>query len=108
YPDIDLRMDVGINREWDEQKIEDWVVPLIESEYFSGIDLYGNEIFGEPEKFIEYYDLARSRGMRCKAHAGEYRDADFVRRSVEVLNLDEVQHGISAASSTHVMRWLAD
>jgi adenosine deaminase len=46
--------------------------------------------------------------MRCKAHAGEYCDADFVRRSVEVLHLDEVQHGIHAAESDSVMRWLAD
>ena len=108
YPGVKVRPEVGINREWDEEKLDEWVVPMIETGFFSGIDLYGNEMFGEPEKFVRYYDLAKGRGMRRKAHAGEYLDADFIRRSVEVLDLEEVQHGISAASSPDTMRWLSD
>jgi adenosine deaminase len=107
FPSVTVRPEIGINREWDEARCEEWVVPLIETGYFAAIDLYGNELFGEPEEFTKYYELARRRGMRCKAHAGEYRDAEFVRRSVEVLQLDEVQHGISAAQSKDVMQWLA-
>ena len=108
YPDVLVRPEIGINREWDAMKMEDWVVPLIDSGYFAAVDLYGNELFGEPEEFVRYFAFARSKNMRCKAHAGEYRDAEFVRRSVEVLELDEVQHGISAAHSHEVMRWLAN
>lgn len=108
FPEIIFRPEVGINREWDEEKLEEWVLPLIESGYFAAVDLYGNELFGEPEVFVKYYERARANGMRCKAHAGEYRDAEFVRRSVEVLQLDEVQHGITAAQSPAIMRWLAD
>ena len=52
--------------------------------------------------------VARAQKMILKAHAGEYCDADFVRRSVEVLDLDEVQHGIAAADSAEVMTWLAN
>jgi adenosine deaminase len=108
FPDIQIRPEVGINREWDEAMIDELVVPMLEYDVFVGIDLYGNEMLGEPEKFVRYYDFARSRGMRLKAHAGEYRDAEFVRRSVEVLGLHEVQHGISAVQSADVMKWLAD
>ena len=108
YPEIVVRPEIGINREWDEQRLEEWVLPLLDYDDFTAIDLYGNELLGEPEQFVRYYDYARNRGMILKAHAGEYRDADFVRRSVEVLQLHEVQHGIAAANSGEVMRWLAD
>ena len=46
--------------------------------------------------------------MRLKAHVGEWGTADDVWRAVEVLDLDEVQHGIAAAGSAIVMRFLAD
>ena len=46
--------------------------------------------------------------MKLKAHVGEFGGADEVKRTVEVLQLDEVQHGIAAAESTAVMNWLAD
>jgi adenosine deaminase len=46
--------------------------------------------------------------MRLKAHVGEWGTADDVRHAVEVLELDEVQHGIAAAESESVMRFLAD
>ena len=108
FPGLVIRPEVGINREWDEEKLENWALPLIETGFFAGIDLYGNELFGEPEKFVKYFDQAKAQGMRCKAHAGEYRDADFVKRSVEVLQLEEVQHGITAAQSRETMRWLSD
>ena len=108
YPGVTMRPEVGINREWTEPRLEEWVLPLLETGYFAAVDLYGNELFGEPEEFVRYYNVAHRLGMRCKAHAGEYRDAEFVRRSVEVLELDEVQHGISAGTSPEIMRWLAD
>jgi adenosine deaminase len=39
---------------------------------------------------------------------GEFGKADDVMEAVEVLDLDEVHHGIAAAQSVSVMRWLAD
>ncbi|MDA3939003.1 MAG: adenosine deaminase, partial [Spirochaetia bacterium] len=54
------------------------------------------------------YRAAKKAGMKLKAHAGELLDADFVRKSVDVLELDEVQHGISAAGSKEVMRFLQE
>ena len=43
-------------------------------------------------------------GLKLKAHVGEFGGAEEVRRTVEVLDLDEVQHGIAAAESVEVMR----
>jgi adenosine deaminase len=105
-PDIDFRPEIGLNRELDLENTLPWVEPMIDSGYFKSIDLYGNEKFGEPEVFRGVFRLAKSKGLKLKAHAGEFRDADFVRRSVEILELDEVQHGIAAVHSAEVLSWL--
>jgi Adenosine deaminase len=52
--------------------------------------------------------MAKSKGLRLKAHVREWGSADDVWRAVEELELDEVQHGIAAAGSSAVMRMLAD
>jgi adenosine deaminase len=107
-PNVNFRPEIGINRLWENDLIDRWVLPMVESGYFNSIDLYGDEQFGEPEKFQSIYKVARDHNMILKAHAGEYCDAEFVRRSVEVLDLDEVQHGIAVADSPEVMAWLAN
>jgi adenosine deaminase len=68
----------------------------------------GDELAQPIEVFKPLYRAAKSKGMRLKAHAGEWGTADDVQRAVEVLELDEVQHGIAAAESESVMRFLAD
>ena len=86
----------------------------IETEFFSSIDLYGIDLHGDengkgPETFKDLFKKAKSRGMKLKAHVGEFGfgDAELVRHVVEVLELDEVQHGIRAADSPEVMSWLS-
>jgi adenosine deaminase len=72
------------------------------------IDLSGDELCQPIEVFKPLYRTAKAAGLRLKAHVGEWGDADSVLRAVEELELDEVQHGISAANSAAVMRFLAD
>jgi len=50
--------------------------------------------------------VAKDKGLRLKAHVGEWGTADDVWRPCE--ELDEVQHGIAAAKAPAVMRCLAD
>ena len=108
YPELTFWPEIGINREWDIATAEHLVRPLIESGYFQSLDLYGNEKYGPPEVFKPLYRIAKEQQMLLKAHAGEFRDAEYVRLSVETLELDEVQHGIAAADSPEVMHWLVD
>lgn len=105
---IRIEPDIGIIRVFEQKEIERTIYPCIESGFFSGLDIFADERFGEPEKMVPIFRAAKKAGMKLKAHAGELLDADFVRRSVEVLELDEVQHGISAAQSPEVMRFLAE
>ncbi len=57
--------------------------------------------------FKSIYRKAKEKGIKLKAHVGEWGDADSIKEAVEELELDEVQHGIAAAGSLDVMKWLA-
>ena len=76
--------------------------------FFQSIDLYSRQEVCPPEVMKPLFTKARAAGMKLKAHVGEFEDAEEIRRTVEVLDLDEVQHGIAAAESTKVMRWLSE
>ena len=106
--ELTIKADVGIVRVFPLKEIEKTIYPCIESGFFSALDVFADERHGPPEDFVDIYRAAKKAGMKLKAHAGELLDADFVQRSVEVLELDEVQHGIAAAKSPEVMRFLSD
>ncbi|MCB2299288.1 amidohydrolase family protein [Clostridium tagluense] len=74
--------------------------------YFKSIDMYGDE-FAVPT-FKKIFRKAKEKGLILKAHVGEFGTAELIREAVEELELDQVQHGIAAANSQSVMRWLCD
>ncbi len=79
---------------------------LLEQEYFRAIDIYGSEV--HMTTFKKVYKKAKEKRLILKAHVGEFGDAELVRKVVEELELDEVQHGIGAYSSESCMNWLRD
>jgi len=108
-PSIDFRPELGIIRNVPVELQLYYAQKGIESGAFYSIDLYGDERVGDVESFVPLFKKAKKKGMICKAHAGELtKDPEFVRKSIEILDLDAVQHGISAAGSKEVMKWLAD
>ena len=60
------------------------------------------------EAFLPLYRKAEQYHLSKKMHVGETGPAENVMRAVEVLGLSEVHHGINAAASVKVMRFLAD
>ena len=107
-PGIDFRPELGFARHLPLRQVMTFLAPYLELEFFRAIDLYDDELAQPVRNFREIYRLAKSSGLKCKAHAGEFGNADSVKEAVEVLELDAVQHGIAAAQSTEVMKWLAD
>lgn len=105
-PEVDFRPEIGINKELKIEEIESYVYPLIETGYFESIDLYGTEDAKEFKEFREIYRKAKSTGLKCKAHAGEFCNANSVREAVETLELEAVQHGINIVHSKEIMQWI--
>ena len=105
---ITLVPELGIAKTLDRDFLKKWVQPLISSGVFKNIDLYGPEISQGMEDFVYIFELAGKHGLKKKAHVGEFSDASSVKRFVECFSLDEVQHGIGAASDDRVLQFLAD
>lgn len=106
---VDLRPELGFARECaNDPKWMKLAHQAIELAFFQSIDLYSHEEACAPEAAQSLYAKAREAGMKLKAHVGEFGGAEEVRRTVEVLDLDEVQHGIGAAESVEVIRWLSE
>ena len=107
-PDIELRLQIGMSRHCDIAYLENCLSHFWGCKAFYSIDLYGDELAQPIENFKAIYRRAKFEGLRLKAHVGEWGKAEDVRRAVECLELDEVQHGISAAEDPSVIRFLRD
>jgi adenosine deaminase len=107
-PDIDWIPQLGISRHCGVAAIERWISPLLELGTFKTFDLSGDEGAQPIDVFRPIYRRAQASGLRLKAHVGEWGTADDVWRAVELLELDEVQHGIAASTSPQVMRALVN
>lgn len=107
-PKTTLHLQMGFSRRCDVESLLKWSEPFFEQNCFDCVDLYGEEDEHPIEAFAPLYRIAKEKGMTLRAHVGESGTADDVVRAVEALELDEVQHGIAAARSSSVMRFLAD
>ncbi|MCM1989561.1 hypothetical protein [Oceanirhabdus seepicola] len=100
---IDLRPEVGMPKSITEEKMNNLLIPCIDSGLFKSIDLYGDESFNDFERFKEYYVYARKKGLKLKGHAGEFNGPENVRKAIEILDLNEVQHGIGASTDDYLL-----
>ena len=107
-PEVEWIPQIGLSRHCPIQTLERWLAPFLALDFYRSVDLSGDELAQPSGTFKSLYRMAKAKGLRLKAHVGEWGTADDVKRAVEELELDEVQHGIAAADSPSVMRFLAD
>ena len=107
-PEIDFRPELGFARSRNTDYLMRCLEAFLDLGYFRSIDLYDDEFAQPPSAFVKIFRKAKSHGLRCKAHAGEFGSAASVKETAEILELDAIQHGISAAKEDKVMQWLAD
>ncbi len=100
---IDFRPEVGMAINTSREDLNKYLIPCIESGVFMSIDAYGEETIEGYKRLKEYYKYARDKGLKLKIHAGQFLAAENVRTAIELLEVDEVQHGIGAASSEYIM-----
>ena len=97
--EIDARPEIGISKNRDPWPQVKRARECLESKVFRSIDLYGNEDAQSPESYAELFRSARQAGLKLKAHVGEFGDAALVERTLRILELDEIQHGVAVATS---------
>lgn len=107
-PDIDFEPEITYVSFCDARQEADRIDQYISSGFFKSIDVCGGENVQPFEAYLPLYRKAENYHLTKKMHVGESGSAEDVRRAVEVLGLSEVHHGIKAAASDDVMRFLAE
>mgnify|MGYP005990036979 CR=1 FL=1 len=100
---IIFKPDVGINKDLPLDKVYEYGEAFIDSGEFFGIDIYGKEANKDVKPFKELFKTAKKKGLKTKAHIGEFSDYNTINETIEVLNPDELQHGINAIQSEKTM-----
>lgn len=102
-PGLEVRIFLGIHHNGAGPKI----MPVLEEALgwtdLAGIDLHGTESFPLEPWTGAYWARARHAGKYTKAHAGEFMGADFVRRVLDELRPQRVEHGVRAVEDPAVI-----
>jgi adenosine deaminase len=103
---LEVRVFLGIHHNGAGPKM----MPVLENalawKELAGIDLHGTESFPMEPWSAPYWAAARQAGKYTKAHAGEFMGADFVRRILDELQPDRIEHGVRAVEDAAVVREL--
>ena len=102
------RVAPGARRFVSDAALMDAATEAVASAVFASSDNCDAENACAPEAAQPRYARARAQGLTLKGHVSEFGGAESLRRTVEILDLDEVQHGIDAVECSDVMRWLAE
>jgi len=73
-----------------------------------GYGLGGAELGNPPSKFATFHARCRAEGFRTTAHAGEEGPAAYVRESVELLQVDRIDHGNACMDDPTLVAQLVD
>ena len=68
-----------------------------------GVGLDSAEMGNPPEKFINVFSKAKDMGYKLVAHAGEEGPASYIWSSLDVLNVQRIDHGIRAIDDPDLM-----
>jgi len=88
--------EIGVNRRIPPDRLWPTFLAYLDSRVFRGIDLYDDERAGDLRQLQRFFRLARERGLLLKAHAGETCGPERMRETLDILDVDVIQHGIAA------------
>lgn len=75
-------------------------------EQIIGVGLDSSEVGFGPELFVEVYARAAAEGLHLVAHAGEEGGPETVTATLDLLNVERIDHGIRAMEDPHVIERL--
>lgn len=106
-PNTILLPELAFGRACDTDKELARLDEILSYNWFRSLDINAGESEQPIKNFKKIYRKAKEYGLRLKAHVGEFGTAEDVMEAVEELELNEVHHGIAAAKSEAVMKWLS-
>lgn len=78
------------------------VLEILDKNFFKSLDLVGNEELGV-EDAIEIYKYSKKYDMIRRCHVGEFSNEKYVIDAIIKLDLNEIQHGLSAIKTDKVL-----
>jgi len=105
---IDFRPEIGIKKNSPSEIIYESGIQCIESGVFDGLDIYGNEKGMDLSGFQELFLYAKTKKLKTKVHVGEFSGHETIEKAIELLEPDEIQHGIHAAESGNTMHMIVE
>ena len=105
-PDTRFEPELTYGRNCNIDKELEYIDELLETGYFRSIDICNGEFQQPIQNFVPLYRKAEEYRLVKKAHVGEFGTAEDIVEAVQTLGLQEVHHGIAAANSKEVMRFL--
>ena len=105
---IDFRPEIGIKKNSSSEIIYESGMQCLESGVFNGLDIYGHEKDRDLSNFQELFQYAKTKKLKTKVHIGEFSGHKTIEKAIELLELDEIQHGIQAAESDDTMHMIAE
>lgn len=100
---LEVRVFLGIHHNGCTPKMEPVLADALTWPDLAGIDLHGTESFPLEPWTAEYWAAARKAGKFTKAHAGELMGAGFVRRVLDELQPQRLEHGVRAIEDRAVV-----
>jgi adenosine deaminase len=96
-PGLEVRVFLGIHHNGAGPKMRPILEEALGWKDLAGVDLHGTEDVPLEPWSAEYWAAARRAGKITKAHAGEFMGPDFVRRILDELRPDRIEHGVRAS-----------
>jgi len=103
---LEVRIFLGIHHNGAGPKMMPVLEEALGWKDLAGIDLHGTESFPIEPWTAPYWEAARRAGKFTKAHAGEFMGADFVKKIMDELKPQRIEHGVRAIENPAVVREL--
>merc|ERR1711988_1595320 len=65
------------------------------------------ELGNPPQKFEKVMKMASEEGYRLVSHAGEEGPAEYVRDAIDILNVDQIDHGVRSVDDDKLVERIA-
>lgn len=100
---LEVRIFLGIHHNGGTAKMKPVLAEALTWPGLAGIDLHGFEDAPLEPWIAPYWAAARQAGKYTKAHAGEFMGADFVKRILDELQPQRIEHGVRAVEDPAVV-----